>query len=75
MLPIHCFDYLQREKQSTKETELTEKTVSQSQGTRLHLSFPCPDFSYGDGNHAKRAKKAFDQSGLFLFDLYFPLYC
>ena len=28
MLPIHCFDYLQREKQSTKETELTEKTVS-----------------------------------------------
>lgn len=28
MLPIHCFDYLQREKQSKKETELTEKTVS-----------------------------------------------
>ena len=63
MLPIHCFDYLQREKQSTKETELTEKTVSQSQGTRLHLSFPCPDFSYGDGNHTKRAKKTFDQLG------------
>ena len=28
MLPIHCVDYLQREKQSTKETEFTEKTVS-----------------------------------------------
>ena len=36
---------------------------SQSQGTRLHLSFPCPDFSYGDGNHTKRAKKTFDQLG------------
>ena len=41
----------------------THRKDSQSQGTRLYLSFHCPDFSYGNGNHAKRAKKAFHQLG------------
>ena len=71
----HSLFWLFTKGKTVHKGDRTHRKDSQSQGTRLHLSFPCPDFSYGDGNHAKRAKKAFDQSGLFLFDLYFPLYC
>ena len=66
MLPIHCLPIYKGKigkKQSTNKGDRTHRKDSQSQGTRIHLSFPCPDFSYGDGNHAKRAKKAFDQLG------------
>lgn len=52
-----------KEGKTVHKGDRTHRKDSQSQGTRLHLSFPCPDFSYGDGNHATREKKAFDQLG------------
>ena len=52
-----------RGKNSYPQRRETFRKDCHSQGTRLQLSFHFPDFSYGIGNHAKRAKKAFDQLG------------